>query len=99
MIQAVLVVVVVALAIFVGQYYPVLGGLIATFPIKIFAYAIGGTATEVAIWGLVVGSVASSFCALAIWFSLRAGLWPALLIGLAVWLVVAVAGGLFRGAP
>ena len=98
MLQA-LVVVIVAIAVLVGQSYPILGGLIAMFPIMMFGYAAVSSPENAAgaIWGLLVGSLGSLACAAAMWFTLRYGMPIALGFGLAAWSLVALIGWGVRG--
>jgi hypothetical protein len=94
MVQGLLVVAVVAAAIFIGQTYPMLGALVAMFPTKMFAYALASdpeTATE-GIRGLFVGSLGSVACAAAMWFTVRYGMPIALGSGLAAWAAIAAIG-------
>jgi hypothetical protein len=94
MLHAIVVIVTVGVAILVGQTYPMLGGLIAVFPIKMFVYAAASSSENAAgaIWGLLVGSFGSVACAAAMWFTLRYGMPIALGSGLAAWSLVALIG-------
>lgn len=94
--QAVIVIVIVAVAVVVGQAYPMLGALIATFPTKIFAYALATDPTSGAegFHGLMVGSLASAGCTAAMWYCLAHGLPAALGAGLAAWSAIALIGKL-----
>jgi hypothetical protein len=94
--QAIIVIAIVAIAVLVGQAYPMLGALIATFPTKIFAYALASDATSSAegLRGLMIGSLASAACTMAMWLSIQWGLPAALGAGLAAWSAVALIGKL-----
>jgi len=94
MVQGLFVIIIVAVAILVGQSYPMLGGLIATFPIKMFAYAATSNPEAAAegIWGLFVGSLGSVACASAMWFTVRYGMPVALGAGVAAWSAIALIG-------
>ena len=75
MLQGMGVIAIVVVAVRVGHTYPMLGGLIAMFPLKMFAYAAASTpdaATE-GVWGLFIGSLSSVACVAAMWvtFPLR----------------------------
>jgi hypothetical protein len=94
--QAVIVIAIVAVAVIVGQAYPLLGALIATFPTKIFAYALASDPTNgtEAFRGLMIGSLASAACTAAMWYSLAYGLPAALGAGLAAWSAIVLIGKL-----
>lgn len=92
MLQALVVIVIVAVAVLVGQSYPIAGGLVAMFPIKMFGYAAVSSAENAApaVWGLLVGSLGSVACAVAMWATLSYGMPIALGSGLAAWSLVAL---------
>ena len=94
MVQGFIVITIVAVAILVGQSYPMLGGLIAMFPVKMFTYAFAANpdgAIE-GMRGLFVGSLASTACATAMWFTVNYGMPTALGAGLAAWSIIALIG-------
>jgi hypothetical protein len=96
MVQAFLVIAVIAIAVLVGQSYPMLGALIAMFPTKIFAYSLAMSPDRAAegVWGLLIGSLASVGCTATMWFSIRFGVPIALAAGLLAWALLALIGRL-----
>ena len=97
MLNGIIVVLIVVVAIVVGQSYPMLGGLIAMFPTKMFAYAAASNPENAVegVRGLLIGSIASTTCAISMWFTIHYGMPIALGTGIAAWTLIALIGRLW----
>lgn len=63
-------------------------------PVKMFTYLLASDPGRAAdgMWGLLVGSFASTACAVAMWLTIKLGMPLSLLIGLLSWSAVAFLG-------
>jgi len=94
MVQALIAMAIIGIAVFLGQSNPVLGGLIAMFPVKMFIYVLAsnpGNAPD-GLWGVLIGSLASTVCAVAMWLTIKLGTPIALGVGLLSWSIIAGLG-------
>lgn len=93
MMNIIIVLVTITAALLIGQVYPLLGGLIATFPIKIVGYAFGSSQNvEFDIKGLLLGSIASLVFVIVMQLTIGYGIYRAIAIGLVAWGLVALVG-------
>ena len=94
--NAIIVLLVMAVALIVGQYYPFVGGLIATLPVKIIGYMVGAPSADMgkALMGLIIGSAGSMLCAFAALFAFVYDFKLVVIVvfALAVWSAVAGVG-------
>jgi hypothetical protein len=94
MVQALIAMAIIGIAVFLGQSNPVLGGLIAMFPVKMFTYVLAsdpGRAPE-GMWGVLIGSSASTACAVVMWLTIKLGTPISLCAGLLSWSIIAFLG-------